>query len=537
MALRGQTGVPEAKQSVYLDADERTNRVLMIGAEKQLTIVEELVEALDVQQQDLRVLRLYRMNHVDAEEVARKLQELGIISKVPDSTTAPRYPTPTSRITPQLPGQPRTPNTPTPEPQVSPTTEVTEKGLVEEPQVVVVEATNALLVNATDEQHAKIDNIIKFVDSETLTNEIPYKIYQLENSGPDHLSKILQNLIQETVEQQKEGGKIEKVVVNKDEKIKIVPDPNTCSLIVYANKKNQEWIANLITQLDKRRPQVLIDVTLVTITNHDKFDYDLNFVRSSSDLASTSGITNIAQTDKTMGKAIQTSGGSLTAFYGDKQIQALLNTVQEKTYGRVLAKPKLLVNDNEKGKIDTKDTTYVETTSSLPVTGGGAAGTTTGLVQTSTHFENYDAGITLDITPHISEGDLLRLDIKIQRSDFGVILGTKPPDKKSSEVDTAVTLPDGTTVILGGMLKTNQTKGGSKVPLLGDIPLLGGLFRSVHNSEEGEYLYMFVKARDHPARRHLRPWYEGSGNYLPGQPAGLREARAGVPDVPGLAGY
>ena len=107
-------------------------------------------------------------------------------------------------------------------------------------------------------------------------------------------------------------------------------------------------------------------------------------------------------------------------------------------------------------------------------------------MQTSTNFQNYDAGITLDITPHISEGDLLRLDIKIQRSDFGAILGTRPPDKKSSEVDTAVTLPDGTTVILGGMLKMNQTKGGSKVPLLGDIPLLGGLFRSVHNSEDGE---------------------------------------------------
>jgi general secretion pathway protein D len=497
-ALRGQVGAPEAKQSVYVDADERTNRVLMIGAEKQLTIVTELVEAMDVQQQDLRSLQIYNMHHVDAEDVARKLQELGIISRLPDSTNTSRYPAGTSRLTQPLPGQPRPPNAPaTPEPQISSTTEVTEKGLVEEPQVVVVEATNSLLVNATVEQHAKISHIIEFVDSETLTNEIPYKIYPLENSAPKHLSEVLQSLIQETVEQQKEGGKIEKVVVNKDEKIKIVPDPNTCSLIVYANKKNQGWIENLIKQLDKRRPQVLIDVTLVTITNHDKFDYDLNFVRNSSGLASTAQTAGLGAPGGAgaVGTAVGVGGGNLSAFYGDKQIQALLSTVQEKTYGRVLAKPKLLVNDNEKGKIDTKDTTYVETTSSLPVTGGGSAGTTTGLVQTSTNFQNYDAGITLDITPHISEGDLLRLDIKIQRSDFGVILGTRPPDKKSSEVDTEVTLPDGTTVILGGMLKTNQTKGGSKVPFLGDIPLLGGLFRSVHNSEEGEYLYMFVKAQ------------------------------------------
>jgi general secretion pathway protein D len=491
-ALRQQL-TPEPKPGVYLDADERTNRVLMIGAEKQLAVVEQLVDALDVEQQDLRTLQLYRMQHVDAEDVARKLQELGIISKLPENPAYSRYPTGTSRITPPLPGQPRPATPQTPEVQVPPTTEVTKEGLVEEPQVVVVEATNSLLVNATTEQHAKIAHIIEYVDSETLTNEIPYKIYPLENSSPKHLAEVLQSLIQDTVEQQKEGGKIEKVVVNKDEKIKIVPDPNTYSLIVYANKRNQEWIANLITQLDKRRPQVLIDVTLVAITKHDKFDYDLNLIRSSPDLNSTSGITNVTSTDKTLGKAIQTGSNGLSAFYGDKQVQALLDTIQEKTYGRVLAKPKLLVNDNEQGKIDAKDITYVETTSALPVA-SGVPGTTGGLVQTSTTFQSYDAGVMLDITPHISEGDLLRLDIKLTRSDFGAILGTRPPDKKSSEVDTAVTLPNGTTAILGGLVKLNQTKGGSKVPLLGDLPLFGGLFRSIHNSEQGEFLYMFVKA-------------------------------------------
>jgi type II secretory pathway component GspD/PulD (secretin) len=490
--LRAQTGASENKPTVYLDADERTNRVLMIGAEKQLAIVDELVTALDVEQQDLRALQLYRMKHVDADDVARKLQELGVISRLPDSQNSSRYPSTSSRITPQLPGQPRLPNQPTPEAQVAPATEVTEKGLVEEPQVVVVEATNSLLVNATAEQHAKISHIIEYVDSETLTDEIPYKIYPLENSSPKHLSEVLQSLIQETVEQQKEGGKIEKVVVNKDEKIKIVPDPNTYSLIVYGNKKNQEWISTLITQLDKRRPQVLIDVTLVAITKHDKFDMELNLLRSSPDIASTSGITG-ATTDKMLGKAVQTGSGGLTAFYGDKQVQALLDTVQEKTFGRVLAKPKLLVNDNENGKLDAKDITYVETTSALPVA-SGVPGTTGGLVQTSTTFQSYDAGILLDITPHISEGDLLRLDIKLTRSDFGTMLGTRPPDKKSSEVDTAVTLPNGTTAILGGLVKLNETKGGSKVPFLGDIPILGGLFRGVHNSEQGEFLYMFVKA-------------------------------------------
>ncbi|MBM4027347.1 MAG: hypothetical protein FJ280_18365 [Planctomycetes bacterium] len=495
---RAQLG-QETKPGVYLDADERTNRVLMIGAEKQLAIVEELVNSLDVEQHDPRALQLYRMKHVDAEDVARKLQELGVISRLPDSATSSYYGTGTARITPQLPGQPRPPPPATPEMQVAPTTtEVTERGLVEEPQVVVVEATNALLVNATAEQHAKIANIIAYVDSETLVTEIPYKIYPLENSSPQHLAEVLQSLIQETVEQQREGGKIERTVVSREEKIKIVPDPNTYSLIVYANKKNQEWISNLVAQLDKRRPQVLIDVTLVEISKTDKFDYDLNLIRSSPDLAATSGVSGIKPGADALGKFVQTGGGALSAFYGDRQIQALLETMQTKTYGRVLAKPKLLVNDNENGKIETKDTKYVEVTNLVPLASATSGPQQGGIVQTSTSFNSYEAGITLDITPHISEGNLLRLDIILTRSDFDqkdlASSANRPPGTGTSQVDTKVTLPNGSTVILGGMLRMNQSKGGSKVPLLGDIPLVGGLFRSVRNADDQRKLYMFVKA-------------------------------------------
>jgi general secretion pathway protein D len=69
-----------------------------------------------------------------------------------------------------------------------------------------------------------------------------------------------------------------------------------------------------------------------------------------------------------------------------------------------------------------------------------------------------------------------------------------PPDTTVSEVDTTVTVPDGQTIILGGMIKLNQTKGGSKVPVLGDLPLLGGLFRNTSNSDRSSNLYVFVKA-------------------------------------------
>jgi len=489
-----------AKPTVYLDADERTNRVLMIGLDEQLDAVEELIDTLDVAQQDLRTLKLYKIEYIDAEEARKKLEELGIVT--PIQTTSYPY---SSRITGGV--QPTTPTTRTSTTTRTPTTmkQTTGAGteaLVGEPQVVVVEPTNSLLVNATAEQHVQIAQILRFVDSEMEKEEIPYKVYPLENQSPDHLASILEPLVQETVLDKE--GKIEQVVKKQEELITIVPDPNTFSLIVYASKKNQVWIGDLIEKLDQRRPQVLIDVTLVQISKTDAFDYDLNLIQSFPDLVSTSGLTsailpgielgasNLVSSLLSSGRKrfidFQSRSGSGTGFYGDRHINALLTAMEQKNYGRVLAKPKILVNDNEPGIISATDTTYVTKTTGAVVEGS------MGVVQTGVDYQGYEAGITLEIVPHISRGDLLRLDISLSRSDFGNITGERPPDTTSNDINTTVTVPDGSTIILGGLLKLNQSKGGTKVPLLGDIPLIGGLFRSTSNSDLQRHMYVFVKA-------------------------------------------
>ncbi|NQT00861.1 MAG: hypothetical protein HQ580_02440 [Planctomycetes bacterium] len=499
------TTTEQGQATVYLDADERTNRILMIGTQEQLDEVEELIDTLDVAQQDLRTLKLYKIKHVDAEEARKKLEELRIITPVQRSA----YPY-SSRLT----GGARPPTTSTRTPPTTstrpPTTRRSQmagelpENIAGEPQVVVVESTNSLLVNATAEQHTQIGKIIAYVDSEMEEEDIPYKIYPLENQSPDHLFSILEPLVQETVLDKE--GKIESVIRKQEEQITIVPDPNTFSLVVYASKKNQVWIGDLIEKLDQRRPQVLIDVTLVQISKTDAFNYDLNLIQSFPDLVATSGLTSAFVPGVAEGEVavdlvskllssgrdrfvdFQSSGGKGTGFYGDRHINALITAMEEKDYGRVLAKPKILVNDNEPGLIEAIDTTYVTKTTGALVEGS------MGVVQTGVDYQGYDAGITLEIVPHISRGDLLRLDINLTRSDFGTITGERPPDTTENTIDTTVTVPDGSTIILGGLLKLNQSKGGTKVPILGDIPFIGGLFRSTSNSDLQRHMYVFVKA-------------------------------------------
>jgi len=469
-----------AEPTVYLDADERTNRILMIGVQEQLDTVQELIDALDVEQQDLRTLGIYKIKHVGAEEVRTKLQELGIVGAKPETATL-RLTSPTTAAKPPV-KQPR-----------PITTEIGNgsEPLLEEPQVVVVEPTNSLLVNATAEQHVRIATIINYVDSQTELEEMPYQLYPLENQSPDHLAEVLQSLIQETVQTQNGEEKIEQV--KKQEEIVIVPDPNTFSLIVYASKKNQEWIANLIEKLDKRRPQVLIDVTLVEVSRTDEFDLDLQLASKFPKLAAggqmeaLDSIVSPFLEGRTAETLSHPRAGTARGFYSDAHIQALLTAIESKSYGRILAKPKILVNDGQPGEIRTTDTTNVRIESIIIPEQG--------IQRTATDFREIEAGIRLTITPNISEGDLLRLKVELDRTDFLPRPDAElPPDTTSSNINTIVTVPDGRTIILGGLLKLNQTKGGKKVPIIGDIPLVGGLFRSTSNTDNESRLYIFVKA-------------------------------------------
>jgi len=506
-------GAPTTTQpGVYLDADERTNRILMIGFDDELDSVEELIDTLDVEQTDLRTMKLYPIEHIDADQARKKLQELGIISSagLSSSSSSSRLTGGSTRVgaatrTVSPAGATTAPPAPTPTATMSESEGGLLQGLAGEPTVVIIEPTNSLLVNATPEQHAQIGAILKYVDARTETGTIPYVIYPLENQKPEDLATILEKLIQETVKDKE--GKVEQVIKKTDEEIVIVPDENTFSIIVYASKKNQEWIKNLIETLDKRRPQVLIDVTLVEVRRNDEFNYDLNLIEAFPDLttgtsviggavlppgATGSGRDHYVEFATTVGE--EGTGG--TGFYADKHVNFLLTAMQKKGYGRVLAKPKILVNDNEKGSIGTTMTKYIEKTSSVPVVpAGGVEQQGIPTFQTAIDYTPYDAGIQLDITPHISEGQLLRLEIALTRSDFEIREGQAgPPDTTSNDITTVVTVPDGSTVILGGMIKLDQSKGGKKVPFLGDIPLVGLLFRGVGNKEDERKLYVFVKA-------------------------------------------
>jgi len=533
-------------QPVYLDTDERTNRLVMIGHEEQLGFIEELVDVLDVTQEDLRTPKTYNVKYMTAQEALGKLQELEVLGPSVGSTGRPRMGASSrpssagteltdepivvvleatnqllvkatreqhSRIQQSLDyidvspedlrtlesyeikhvdaGQVRMKleeleiigTAQTGSQRITATPRSTKSGtdnsprknetgtagaIMQKPQVLVNETTNSLLVNATADQHVRIATIIKHVDRKMPEEEISYKIYPLENSSPAHVADLMERLIQKTKEDKE--AKTE-TVIEKKEQITIVPDPNTFSLVVYASQKNQKWIENLIKSLDKRRPQVLIDVTLVEITRTDTFEYDLNLVANADDaVIGNIGIEPIHRIDsesRLEGSFNLTDQegnptGQTKAFFSDEKVQALLTAIQRKNYGRVLAKPKILVDDGQQGDISTTDeTTYIKESIQIP---------DQGLPITTRDFEPIEAKIQLQITPHISEGNLLRLDVHLSREDFGTRPSDgAPPDKATSEVTTTVFVPDDNTVILGGLVPKQAYSSFLDMPWRGDF--------------------------------------------------------------------
>lgn len=513
---------PAGEDQPYISIRPNTNSLLVNATKDQHEAIEMVISHVDVKQKDQRTIQEYEIQNVDALTVVKTLEDLGIIAPGKSEESSRSQTRSTATGSRQLQGaaaaQPGQPELPTvvalPTMEGETVTEVS----ATQPQIAVLESTNSLLVLATPRQHEAISLVIAHVDRTLERISTPYVVYPLENQDPEELASVLNELIQETLQQAEKSSPDAKIQTSpsgaaptapaqEEERIRIIPDPKTYSLIVYANKKNQQWVGDLIRELDQYRPQVLLDCTLVEITKDDSFKYDLDILsKTYSDLTLRSGTPistisgDFSPTSYAEGRA---TSGSFRGFFNSDSVQALLEAVETKGYGRIMAKPKILVNDNQEGTIKTENTISVAQKKSNIIPATGTSNTVT---TTEVNFSEYTAGITLKIKPHISKGEMLRLEISLTRTDFKEKPSVKitdggelseypsPPDRLTTDVNTVSTVPDGTTIVLGGLETIDQSKNHTKVPLLGDLPLVGGLFKAIDNSNTQGRLYVFVKA-------------------------------------------
>lgn len=294
----------------------------------------------------------------------------------------------------------------------------------------------------------------------------------------------------------------------------VVPDTPNNQIIVKAPMKQQEDFAQLIERLDLRRKQVYIEVLIVAVsdTNNFRFAVESQFQIGQFFGQTNYGLSEAGDSFTSPRSPLSSLGGLTSALIKTQYVPLVINAIENVTDARILSRPQLLVNDNEEATIASIE--------QQPTTSQSQ-----GQSSTITSFDRYeDAGTTLTVTPGISEAGFLRLAYDIEFSNF-IGIGTDgiPPPRNNRNVTGSVTMPTDTTIVVGGITVDDARNTVVKIPLLGDIPLVGPLFSDTNKTSSSSLLYIFItpKILVDPDFRDLRlmtkgPQYEaGTSDDLP----------------------
>jgi general secretion pathway protein D len=290
----------------------------------------------------------------------------------------------------------------------------------------------------------------------------------------------------------------------------IQADPNTNSLIITATEPVYKDLLKVIEQLDRRRAQVYIESMIVELTAANAAELGVQWqALNSANTAyggtnfngpASSGNTNIFGASAAINSALGTAAagaavpalglglniGSITNFGSNLAFSSLLRAVSTISGANVLSTPNLMTLDNEEARIIVGQ--------NIPIVTGSYA--QTGSTATVTPFQTYtrqDVGLTLRVRPQVSENGTVKLQIFQEVSSIQDAASTTGIILNKRNVESNVIVEDGQIIVLGGLIGDNYTDGSSKIPLLGDLPLIGGLFRYDNKSRTRTNLMVFIR--------------------------------------------
>ena len=273
--------------------------------------------------------------------------------------------------------------------------------------------------------------------------------------------------------------------------------PSTSNIIVTDTETKIKAIDKFIEEIDRITPQILVEVRIYDITVRDTLDLGVEWqVGRNTTYDSSDGITTIGTdptgetlpfitglfTNPTSETGSSTTGVLRLGWLNPHvDIDIAIKAQQENSNAKLLANPRIMVLDNETATFEIiREIPYTEQTTT-------AAGSDTQTVQ----FK--DVGVELKVTPHVTRDGMVRLHII---PEFGVVAGTHSegaaPTVDTRKVDTITLVKDGQTVVLGGLRKKDVSQQINKIPLLGDIPLLGALFRFEGEDTTNSEIVVFI---------------------------------------------
>ena len=384
-----------------------------------------------------------------------------------------------------------------------------------EPEVLLVPdgRTNSVLVNGDEMQRARMRTLIGYLDTpleQTGNVRVIYLEYAQAAEIAEVLTRVMQNIGRLGGGDGAQGRGGGEATIEADE--------GTNSLIVTADPNAMAALEAVIHRLDIRRAQVLVEAIIVEMEVTDGADLGLQWLFANDDGAFGSNVNTDDPRAARIAEAVLGGGdGESGANTGDFDVGALagalaqapglslgwgvidddlsmtviLNALRDRTNANILSTPSLLTLDNQEA--------FITVGQNVPFVTGSFTntGTADGARNPFQTIERENVGITLSVKPHINDGDAVVLDIEQEVSSLTGLTGVsaQASDLITNErkVQTKVLAEDGRVVVLGGLIKDDVQDATQKVPLLGDIPLFGRLFRNDSVNVTKTNLLIFIR--------------------------------------------
>ena len=385
------------------------------------------------------------------------------------------------------------------------------------PRYVADERTNSILLSANKKTSMRLKVLIARLDTE-IDNNGNTKVIYLNYANAEDLATLLEGVGDSIQKEEGKDAKKSRGSNNKGYSIKAHAETN--SLVVTATPDVMRSFESVIRQLDFRPKQVHVEAIIVEISDAKVKELGvqwateaglINFSNSAPSMGNVLGgvIANRGQDAQgssvtttapdgtttttspgstggdngaTLGQVLAGATGALMGFTDNKSWAGLLKALATDTDSNVLSTPSLTTLDNEEAAISIGQ--------EIPIITGSTLGNNNSNPFQS--VERKDVGIKLKITPQINSGDSVRLTIEQEVSSIAGATGADIVTNKR-QINTVVLAQNGQTIVLGGLIDDNIQESSQKVPLLGDIPILGNLFSSKATNKIKRNLMVFIR--------------------------------------------
>ncbi|MCF6281051.1 MAG: type II secretion system secretin GspD [Candidatus Polarisedimenticolaceae bacterium] len=370
----------------------------------------------------------------------------------------------------------------------------TAKGGAEQVRLAADERTNSILLSGERTIRARMRVIIEQLDTEQETDGNTQVIY-LKYANASELAKVLTG-ISDTLKDPKKSAK---TAIKSS--VSIQADEASNALIITAPPGLYRSLQGVIRKLDIRRAQVLVEAIIAEISVDKAKELGVQWIFDGTpagkgpvgiiDFGGGSPIGAVAATAAAGGIPSIPSGTTLALGQFDNNtinFAALLRALDSDSASNILSTPSIMTLDNEEAEIVIGQ--------NVPfVTGQYASTGGTGGVNPFQTIQRQDVGLTLRVTPQINEGDAVQLKIEQEASSINKTASSGTSDIVTNKrvIKTTVMVDDGQTIVLGGLMDETLEQVHQKVPLLGDLPFIGALFRSTQTVKVKRNLMIFLK--------------------------------------------